>query len=98
MTAMNAMKERRRLLKLLVAGGVLGPAAAGAMQEDAALTTDILERAAALFDAGIAPERIREILPAVQRNRDFFNAVRELEIGDDVEPAPMFQASRSGGS
>ena len=93
---MNAMNDRRQLLKLLVAGGVLGPAAAAAMQEDAKLTTEILERAAALFEAGIAPARIREILPAVQRNRDFFRAVRELEIGDDVEPAPMFQAKRSG--
>jgi hypothetical protein len=96
MTAMTAMNQRRELLKLLVAGGVLGPAAAAAMQEDAKLTTEILERAAALFEAGIEPARIREILPAVQRNRDFFRAVRELEIGDDVEPAPMFQAKRSG--
>jgi len=59
MTAMNAMNQRRDLLKLLVAGGVLGPAAAAAMQEDAKLTTSILERAAALFEAGIDPAHIR---------------------------------------
>jgi Asp-tRNA(Asn)/Glu-tRNA(Gln) amidotransferase A subunit family amidase len=53
------------------------------MEENQKLSTEILERAAALFEAGIAPERIREILPAVQRNRDFFRAVREVEIGDD---------------
>ena len=98
MKAMNAIYKRRELLRLLVAGGVLGPAAAAAMQEDAALSTEVLERAAALFEAGIDPARIREILPAVQRNRDFFRAVRELEIGDDIEPAPMFQAKRSGGA
>ncbi len=97
MTAIIAIIERRELLKLLVAGGVLGPAAAAAAQDDAKLTTEILERAVALFDAGIEPARIREILPAVQRNRDFFQMVRELPIGDDVEPAPMFQAKRSGG-
>lgn len=97
MTPRNTSSERRELLKLLVAGGVLGPAAAAAMEEDQKLSTEILERAAALFEAGIAPERIREILPAVQRNRDFFRAVRELEIGDEVEPAPMFQAKRPGG-
>ena len=91
------MRNRRDLLKILVAGGVLGPAAAGAMQKDAALTTDILERAVALFDAGIDPARIREILPAVQRNRDFFQPVRELAIDDDVEPSPIFRANRSGG-
>jgi len=91
------MTNRRELLQLLVAGGVLGPAAAAALQEDAKLSTDILERAAALFEAGIDPARIREILPAVERNRDFFRVVRELEIGDDVEPAPTFDAKRAGG-
>lgn len=91
------MTERRELLKLLVAAGVFGHGAAAAMQEDTKLTTEILERAVALFDAGIEPARIREILPAVQRNRDFFQIVRELPIGDDVEPAPMFQAKRPGG-
>jgi hypothetical protein len=90
------MTDRRQLLKLLVAGGVLGPGAAGALQADDALTADILERAAVLLEAGIEPARIREILPAVQRNRDLFRAVRELEIGDDVEPAPTFQAKRGG--
>lgn len=77
---------------MLVAGGVLGPAAAAAMQGDEKLTTEVLERAASLFQAGIDPRRIREILPAVQRNRDFFRGVRELEIGDELEPAPMFHA------
>ena len=94
---MSPMRERRELLKLLVAGGVLAPGAAAALQEDATLTSSILERAAALFEAGIDPARTREILPAVQRNRDFFRAVRELEIGDDVEPAPVFHARRSEG-
>jgi hypothetical protein len=89
------MTERRTLLKLLVSGGVLAPAAAAAMQEDARLTPEVLERAAALFEAGIDPARIRETLPAVQRNRDFFRAVRELEIGDDVEPALRFTANPS---
>jgi hypothetical protein len=89
------MTNRRELLKLLAAGGVLGPSAAAALQpttEDARLTTEILERAAALLEAGIDPARIREILPAVQRNRNFFDAVRDLEIGDEVEPAPLFRA------
>ncbi len=90
--------ERRELLKRLVAGGILAPAAAAAAQEDERLTTSILERAVTLFEAGIPPERVREILPAVQRNRDFFRAVRELEIADDVEPAPIFHAKRLGGA
>jgi hypothetical protein len=92
------MRKRRDLLKALVAGGVLGPAAAAALQNDPALTTDILERAVTLFDAGIDPARLREILPAVQRNRDFFRLVRELPIDDDIEPSPIFHANRPGGA
>jgi hypothetical protein len=88
------MNDRRRLLQLLVAGGVLGSGAAAALQENEKLTPDVLERAVVLLDAGIDPSRIREVLPAVQRNRDLFRAVRELEIGDDVEPALTFEAKR----
>ena len=91
------MNDRRRLLKLLVAGGALGPGAAEALQGDDKLTSDILERAVVLLEAGIDSARIREILPAVQRNRDFFQAVRNLEIGDDVEPSLTFLPKRSGG-
>lgn len=93
---MSATTDRRELLKILVAGGVLGPAAAASMREDPNLTAEILERAATLFEAGIDPARIQEILPAVQRNRDFFRAVRELEIEDRVEPALRFTASPTG--
>jgi hypothetical protein len=91
------MRNRRDLLKLLVAGGVLAPAASAAMQDQGTLTTEILERAVTLFDAGIEPARIREILPAVQRNSDFFRIVRDLPLEDDIEPSPIFQADRSGG-
>jgi hypothetical protein len=92
---MTVERDRRTLLKLLIAGGVISHTAEPAIeavQEEDKLSTEVLERAAALFEAGIAPERIREILPAVQRNRDFFQAVRDLEIADDIEPAPIFRA------
>jgi hypothetical protein len=89
---MTVERDRRTLLKLLIAGGVISHTAEAALQDEDKLSTEVLERAAALFEAGIAPERIREILPAVQRNRDFFQAVRDLEIADDIEPAPIFRA------
>ena len=80
---MTVERERRALLKLLIAGGVISNTAWAGLQEEKKLSTEILEKAASLLEAGIRPERIREILPAVQRNRDFFQAVRDLEIGDD---------------
>jgi hypothetical protein len=89
---MTVERDRRALLKLLIAGGVISNTAWAGLQEEEKLSTEILERAASLLEAGIRPERIREILPAVQRNRDFFQAVRDLEIGDDIEPAPIFRA------
>ena len=87
--------ERRRVLKLLVASGILS-GAVGA-QEPEALTPEILERAMTLFEGKLDRARLETILPAVQRNVDFFRIVRELEIGDDVEPAPIFHARRGGG-
>jgi hypothetical protein len=93
---MTVERDRRTLLKLLIAGGVISHTAAAALQGQDKLSTEILERAVTLFEAGIAPERIREILPAVQRNWDFFQAVRDLEMADDIEPAPIFQAARAG--
>ncbi|MGH9319364.1 MAG: hypothetical protein ACRD3V_05675 [Vicinamibacteria bacterium] len=91
------MTERRELFKLLLAAGILGPSATGESQDAPGLTTEVLEKAAALFEAGLEPSRIKELLPSVQRNVDFFRIVRELEIGDDVEPAVLFKANRRAG-
>jgi hypothetical protein len=86
--------ERRRLLKLLVAAGVL---AGTAETQSETLTPEMLDRAMKLFEGELDEERLRAVLPAVQRNVDFFRIVRELEIEDDVEPAPIFHARRPEG-
>ena len=85
--------ERRRVLKLLVAAGTVA-GTTEAQSDD--LTPEILERAMTIFQGELDEERLRAILPAVQRNVDFFRIVRELEIADDVEPAPIFSARRGG--
>jgi hypothetical protein len=93
--------NRRRLLKALTAAGagvLSGVEAAGQGpgprrdRSDAPIPLETLQRAAELLETGLEPDRVREILPSVQRNADFFRVVRELEIPDDVEPAPRFHA------
>jgi hypothetical protein len=85
--------ERRRLLKLMIAAGFL--AEAGAASGVSPLTPEILEKAMVLFEGDLGRESLEAVLPAVQRNVDFFRLVRELDIEDRVEPAPVFHASRS---
>lgn len=87
--------ERRRILQLLLTTGVIAGTAEA--QSETPLTPEVLERAMALFEGDLDQSRLEAILPAVQRNVDFFRIVRELEIEDDVEPAPIFRARRVGG-
>jgi hypothetical protein len=84
--------ERRRVLKLLIAAGLL--AESGRAEGASPLTPEILEKAMLLFEGDLKAESLRAVLPAVQRNVDFFRLVRELDIEDRVEPAPVFHASR----
>ncbi len=84
-----AEMERRQLLQILVAAGVLGSNAAGAQTT---LTPEILQQAQKLLDQGFEDERLRELLPSIQRNLDFFQIVRDEVIEDRVEPAPTFRA------
>lgn len=85
--------ERRRLLKLVIAAGFL--AESKAAQAASPLTPEILEKAMALFEGDLQAASLRAVLPAVQRNVDFFRLVRELDIEDRLEPAPVFHASRA---
>jgi hypothetical protein len=85
--------ERRRLLKLMIAAGFLGESASA--QNASPLTPEVLEKAMTLFEGDLEAQHLRAVLPAVQRNVDFFRLVRELDIEDRVEPAPIFHASRA---
>lgn len=84
--------DRRRLLQMLAAAGIVSAADAEALQARTELTPEILEKAQSLLDQGFDDERLRELLPAIQRNLDFFQIVRDEDIGDLVEPAPLFRA------
>ncbi len=88
--------SRRRLLQILAAAGVTGPAALDLLaQARTAISTDILRNASAVIGEHFSDERLKVIETALQRNLDQFQIVRDLEIDDLVEPAPIFNAHRS---
>ena len=85
--------SRRKMLQLLAAIGITGPAAAEAMAQARGgrqLTPEMLKTANALIDQQFSDERLRVVTTALQRNLDQFQIIRDLEIDDSVEPAPIF--------
>ena len=92
-TAKNPAVTRRQMLRVLAALGITGPAALElAGQARMKITPEILKSANALVDQDFADERLKVIAVALQRNLDQFQIVRDLEIDDLVEPAPIFIA------
>ena len=85
--------SRRKILQLLAAFGITGPAALELVaQSRKKLSPEILKSANALIDQDFNDERIQVITAALQRNLDQFQVVRDLEIDDLIEPAPVFMA------
>ncbi len=86
---------RRAMLQLLAAAGITGPAAAEilAQVKTKELSPEILKTANAIVDQEFTDERLRIAATALQRNLEQFQIVRDLEIDDSVEPAPIFNAS-----
>jgi len=87
--------SRRRILQVLAAAGVTGPAAIALLsQARHAVTTENLRQASAILGESFTDERLAVIQTALQRNLDQFQIVRDLEIDDSIEPAPMFDSRR----
>jgi hypothetical protein len=83
--------NRRQLLRALAAIGITGPLALDLIaQSRTQISTEILRNAAAIRGEAFTEERLKTIERALQRNLDQFQIVRDLEIDDLVEPAPMF--------
>jgi hypothetical protein len=90
--------SRRRALQVLAAFGVAGPASADLLaQTRKPISVDILRRASAVVGDEFSDERLKVIEAALQRNLDQFQIVRDLEIDDRVEPAPVFNARLTPG-
>jgi hypothetical protein len=85
--------SRRRLLQMRAALGIAGPAAVqlGA-QAHAPLSVETLRSADAIIDQTFGDDRLPIIEKALQRNLEQFQAVRDLQIDDLIEPAPIFLA------
>ncbi|HYU77928.1 MAG TPA: hypothetical protein VEK56_03025 [Vicinamibacterales bacterium] len=87
--------SRRRLLQILAAAGISGPAAVELIaQARKPISIDSLRGASAVLGEDFSDDRLKMIETALQRNLDQFQIVRDLEIDDLVEPAPMFDARR----
>ena len=87
--------SRRALLQLLAAAGITGPAALRlAGQARSQVSVESLRAADALLDQSFDEERLKVIRAALQRNLDQFQLVRDLEIDDAIEPAPIFDPAR----
>jgi hypothetical protein len=87
--------SRRRLLQVLAAAGITGPAAIDLVaQARPSISIDALRNASSILGERFSEERLAVIDVALQRNLDQFQIVRDLEIDDLVEPAPMFDPRR----
>jgi hypothetical protein len=86
--------NRRHMLQLLASIGITGPAALEiiAQTKNKPLAPEILKTANAIIDQDFSNDRLQIISPALKRNLDQFQIVRDLVIDDSVEPAPIFNA------
>ena len=87
--------SRRKLLGAAATAPLALSGCTGGPEPGAGATVAALEYANSLTDHPLAADRLSTILPAVRMNHAFFQAVRELEIPDLVEPAVLFSARGS---
>lgn len=89
----EGLVSRRRAVQILAFFGVSGPVASRLLaQAPKRVTPEVLQTAMALIDQDFSRERLEVVAPALQRNLDQFQLVRDLEIDDQVEPAAVFMA------
>lgn len=86
---------RRHVLQILTALGLSAPLAAEiAAQSAPVVSEEALRSAATLLDGHFDQPRLAVARAALQRNLDQFQAVRDLEIPDAVEPPTIFMVKR----
>jgi hypothetical protein len=87
---------RRRVLQVLAAAGITGPAALDLLaQSRTKISAEMLKQASALIGGvQLSDERLKVAETALQRNLDQFQIVRDFVVPDSVEPAPIFIPAR----
>ena len=87
--------RRRRALKVLAAAGMGASVGLDLIAESKVnISVPILRDASAILGENFSEERLQVIQVALQRNLDQFQIVRDFEVDDPIEPAPMFVTNR----
>jgi hypothetical protein len=88
---------RRSALRALASLGITGPLALELLaQSRGKISIDVLKQASAVLGEEFPAARLEVTEKALQRNLDQFQIVRDLVIGDEVEPAPIFNTKQPG--
>jgi hypothetical protein len=88
--------SRRNILQILAALGFTGTMAESlAAQAVPVVSAGAIGGAASLLSGTFDDQRLAVARTALQRNLEQFQAVRDLELADSVEPPVIFQARRS---
>ncbi len=88
--------SRRRILQILAAAGITGPAALEVIaQSKTRVTKDILKQSLQVIGGvPLSDARLAVAETALQRNLDTFQIVRDFVVPDHIEPAPIFVPTR----
>ena len=93
----NIAIQRRHLLKVLGSLGITGPLALKMIaQSKSRISVPILKDASVILGENFSDARLKVIETALQRNLDQFEILRDFEVDDLIEPAPLFLAKRYG--
>ncbi len=88
--------SRRHILQILGALGFTGAVAESlAAQAAPVVSAGAIGGAASLLSGSFDEQRLAVARTALQRNLEQFQAVRDLELPDSLEPPVIFQARRS---
>ena len=91
----NIAIQRRHLLKVLGSLGITGPLALKMIaQSKSRISVPILKDASVILGENFSDARLKVIETALQRNLDQFEILRDFEVDDLIEPAPVFATKR----
>jgi hypothetical protein len=91
--------RRRRLLQVLAWTGIGAPMGVNLIaQSKTKISAPLLRDAAVVLGENFGEERFPVIEVALQRNLDQFQSVRDFEVDDLIEPAPVFVTKRYAAS
>jgi hypothetical protein len=82
---------RRKLLQALTLAGPLSTTVEG---QEPAISIDVLRNVSTVHGSNLSDQRLRIIQPALERRLNHVQAIRQFDMDELVEPAPMFVPRR----